>query len=203
MKKLRKFAAVLLALSMSAASSMSVFAAEIEPEVIELGSDVAVSVNEEGETVYTQTFDLAEVMAAYKTKTATGGSKLEIALAAGESRTTDPVNFRFTTVTENAKVKSVEFIPGRAIVNNNDPSVGGCVVFNTLYITSPSGDTASTKWIPTGVTDKTSFLNQSMKGVWKVYASATNIAEPTGRPFEVTDGNLIYESPRMTITYTE
>lgn len=203
MKKLRKLVSVLLAVSMCAATSATVLAKDESPE---LGPDITVSVNEYGETVYTQTIDLADATPLYltpMTKTVTGDSSLGIALDPGKSDFSKRVDFRFTTLDKNARVRSVEFIPGRYVINNNNKNMLGLVKFNKLFIVDPDNHEASLVWNQTGVTDTTHFLNKKARGTWQVYVYATNLTDSVGNYEQDLwrAGNLIYSSPQLKITY--
>ena len=126
-----------------------------------------------------------------------------MALDAGESGTSLPVNFRFSTIPSNAKVQSIEIDPGKGIVNNNISDMLGAVLFENIYITSPQGEKVTLAWKASGMTDNTYFLNETAKGTWTAYVSGTNITRPTGDPLWDLRafGSLVYESPQMTISY--
>lgn len=197
MKKSRKIVAMLMGLSMSMAVSVPAFAAEPE---------VAVSKSASGETVYTQTVSMDELVAPYATsgsKTVTASSSLGLALDAGKSGTSTPVSFRFTTLPSNAKVRSIQIKPGSGVINNNNSNMLGAVMFTSITVTSPLGKTASLSWKASGMTDNTYFLNQQASGTWTAYVTGTNIAQLTGNPLWDlrAAGSLVYKSPQMTISY--
>ena len=196
MKKSR-VVAVLMAFTVAMATSAPVFAAEPE---------VSVSKNAAGETVYTQTVDMDEVVVPYvssDSETKTASSSLGLALDAGESGTSLPVNFRFSTIPSNAKVQSIEIDPGKGIVNNNISDMLGAVLFTKITITSPDGKTASLAWKASGMTDSTNFLDKKASGTWTAYVTGTNLTRPTGDPLWDLRafGSLVYESHQMTISY--
>lgn len=200
MKRTKKIISMVLALSVSMVMSTSVFAAE---------PDVTSYVNESGEIVYTQTFDMNDVIVPYtnyattSSKTVTASSSLGLALDPGASGTSLPVNFRFSTLPTNAMVRSITIKPGTGIINNNNQNMLGAVLFNQIVITSPQSETATLAWNPRGMTDTSSFLNESAQGTWTAYVKGTNITKPTGDPLWDLRafGSLNYKSVQMTISY--
>ncbi|TKH44232.1 hypothetical protein NST83_06615 [Paenibacillus sp. FSL R10-2782] len=188
----KRLGAMLLAVSMSAAMSVTAFAAE---------PNVKVSTNVAGETVYTQTVDVqlsAAPNASSSSKTVSAGKSLGLALAPGKSGFSDQVSFRFTSLPLNAKVKSIEIDPGRGIINNNNKNLLGAVVFSKLDVISPSGKSATIAWKPSGMTERASFLDQEARGTWTAQVFGTNIASSTGDRWF---GSLSYKSVEMTISY--
>lgn len=154
------------------------------------------------EQVYTQTVDL-DVNARYAremTKTVTSTKSLGLALNPGQSATTAPATFRFS-LPSNAKVRSVELIPGRGSVNTGGSSMKGNVVFDDVVITSPKRKTVVLTWKSKGM-KTTNFANEFANGTWTVQASGRNITPVFGGPSFVSYfGNLIYKNPQMKITY--
>lgn len=196
MSKSKKVVTSFLALSMCAAMSMPAFAAE---------PNVDVSVNQNGETVYTQTIDMQDIMAYSTTadRTVSADKTLSLALDPGKSGQTLPVQFRFSTLPENAEVQSIEILPGRATINNNNLHMTGAVVFTSMKILSPNGASTTVSWNPQGMRDKVYFLNEKAKGTWTIVANGTNLARPTGDPIQdlLSVGSLAYKSAKMTISY--
>ncbi len=187
----KRLGVMLLAVSMSAAMSVTAFAAE---------PNVKVSTNEAGETVYTQTVDvqLSAAPNASSSSRVRAGRNLGLALAPGKSGYSDPVSFQFTSLPLNAKVKSIEIDPGRGIINNNNRNMLGAVVFSKLNVSSPSGKSATIAWNASGMTERASFLDQEASGTWTAQVYGTNITNITGDRFF---GSLSYKPVEMTISY--
>ncbi len=193
----KRLGAMLLTVSMSAAMSVTAFAAE---------PNVKVSTNAAGETIYTQTVDVqlgAVPYASDSNKSVTANKSLGLALDPGKSGSSVPVSFRFTSLPSNARVRSVEIDPGRGIVNNNNRNLFGVVVFSELDVFSPNGTSATLTWNPRGMTESANFLNQDARGTWTARVFGTNIIRPTGdRMRDLRSvGSLSYKSVEMTISY--
>lgn len=196
MSKSKKVVISFLALSMCAAMSMPAFAAE---------PNVDVSVNQNGETVYTQTIDMQDIMAYSTTadRTVSADKTLSLALDPGKSGQTLPVQFRFSTLPESAEVQSIEILPGRATINNNNLHMTGAVVFTSMTLMSPDGKQATFTWNPQSIKDKVYFSGKKAKGTWTLTVKGTNLARPTGDPIQdlLSVGSLAYKSAKMTISY--
>ena len=202
MKKSRKAISMLLALSMGTALSVPAFAAE----PVEQQPEVIVSTNDAGETVYTQTFSLDELIetrATESSKTVTASSTLGLVLQPGESGNSPLVDFRFTTLPTNAKVRSVKLVPGRGVLNDNNINMKGSVLFTSLSIRSPEMNVQSYSWDPKGMTDSSSFYGEQARGTWTIQVSGMNLAKPVSDPLwnAMLVGSLTYKSAQMTISY--
>ena len=202
MKKSRKVISMLLALSMVTALSVPAFAAE----PVEQQPEVIVSTNDAGETVYTQTFSLdalIETRATESSKTVTASSTLGLVLQPGESGNSPLVDFRFTTLPTNAKVRSVKLVPGRGVLNDNNINMKGSVLFTSLSIRSPEMNVQSYSWDPKGMTDSSSFYGEQARGTWTIQVSGMNLAKPVSDPLwnAMLVGSLTYKSAQMTISY--
>ncbi|MBM6974978.1 hypothetical protein [Intestinimonas butyriciproducens] len=199
---MKKVVSMLLALSAVMAMSVPAFAAEPvkqQPEVI-------VSTNEAGETVYTQTFtldELIETQATESSKTVTASSTLGLVLQPGASGYSPLVDFRFTTLPTNAKVRSIEIDPGRGVINDNNINMKGSVLFTSLAVRSPEMNVVSYSWNPQGMTDNSSFYGEQARGTWTIQVSGMNLAKPVGDPLwdAMLAGSLAYKSVRMTVSY--
>ncbi len=202
MKKAKKVVSMLLALSTVMVMSIPAFAAE----PVEQQPDVIVSTNETGETVYTQTFSLSELIetqATESSKTVTASSTLGLTLKPGTSGYSPLVDFRFTTLPTNAKVRSIEIDPGRGVINNNSVNMKGSVLFTSLAVRSPSLTVKSYSWNSQGITDDSSFYNESARGTWTIQVSGMNLTKPVGDPLwdAMLVGSLAYKSVKMTVSY--
>ena len=202
MKKAKKVVSMLLALSTVMVMSIPAFAAE----PVEQQPDVIVSTNETGETVYTQTFSLSELIetqATESSKTVTASSTLGLTLKPGTSGYSPLVDFRFTTLPTNAKVRPIEIDPGRGVINNNSVNMKGSVLFTSLAVRSPSLTVKSYSWNSQGITDDSSFYNESARGTWTIQVSGMNLTKPVGDPLwdAMLVGSLAYKSVKMTVSY--
>ena len=202
MKKAKKVVSMLLALSTVMGMSIPAFAAE----PVEQQPDVIVSTNETGETVYTQTFSLSELIetqATESSKTVTASSTLGLTLNPGTSGYSPLVDFRFTTLPTNAKVRSIEIDPGRGVINNNSVNMKGSVLFTSLAVRSPEMNVVSYSWDPKGMTDNSSFYGEQARGTWTIQVSGMNLTKPVGDPLwdAMLVGSLAYKSVKMTVSY--
>ena len=202
MKKAKKVVSMLLALSTVMVMSIPAFAAE----PVEQQPDVIVSTNETGETVYTQTFSLSELIetqATESSKTVTASSTLGLTLKPGTSGYSPLVDFRFTTLPTNAKVRSIEIDPGRGVINNNSVNMKGSVLFTSLAVRSPEMNVVSYSWDPKGMTDNSSFYGEQARGTWTIQVSGMNLTKPVGDPLwdAMLVGSLAYKSVKMTVSY--
>lgn len=183
-----------MALTMTSLMSVSAMAAE-----------PVVSQDEVGQTVYTQTIDLCDAMFRYgeQSRKVTSSKPLSLALDAGESGITPPVDFRFTSLPANARVRSVRIDPGNPIINNNNHNMMGSVIFNTIEVVSPDNKTVTSAWNPRGM-EFSQFIEREASGVWTISVTGKNIATPPVNPpwwAPPAFGSLSFKSPSMTITY--
>lgn len=115
-----------------------------------------------------------------------------------------PVDFRFTSLPSNARVRSVKIDPGNPIINNNNHNMMGSVVFNTIEVVSPRGKVVTGAWNPRGMDFSSQFLDKEASGIWSISVTGKNIATPPVNPpwwAPPSFGSLSFKSPSMTITY--
>lgn len=196
MKRLKKVIANVLIMIMSLSMSMTAFAAE----------NHEVFAQDEEETIFTETFSLDEVIvptARDLSKTVTANKSLGLALAVGERGESVPVSFRFSTLPSNAVVRSIEIIPGTAVVNNNNRNMMGAILIESITITDPNFLAATLPWKASGFENSTAFLNRRAAGTWSAYITGRNIARPSGNPTMDLKffGSVSYKSAQMKITY--
>ncbi len=195
MKKSKKIIPLAMALTMTSLMSVSAMAAE--PVVTQDASE---------QTVYTQTIDLSNTMFRYgeQSRKVTSNKPLSLALDAGQSGETLPVDFRFTSLPAKARVRSVKIDPGNPTINNNSHNMMGSVLFNTIKVASPDGKIVTGAWNPRGMDFSSSFLDRQATGTWTISAIGKNIATPPVNPPSWAPpyfGSLSHKSPSMTITY--
>lgn len=133
----------------------------------------------------------------------TASSTLGLTLNPGTSGYSPLVDFRFTTLPTNAKVRSIEIDPGRGVINNNSVNMKGSVLFTSLAVRSPSLTVKSYSWNSQGITDDSSFYNESARGTWTIQVSGMNLTKPVGDPLwdAMLVGSLAYKSVKMTVSY--
>lgn len=196
MKNLKKVVASLLILTMSISMTMTAFAAENDMSTVQC----------EEEIVYSETINLNDAIVPFArdlSKTVTANKSLGLALAVGERGESVPVSFRFSTLPSNAVVKSIEIIPGTAVVNNNNRNMMGAILIESITITDPNFLTATLPWKASGFENTSAFLNRSASGTWTAFITGRNIARPSGNPTMDLKffGSVSYKSAQIKITY--
>ena len=127
---------------------------------------------------------------------------LGLALDAGASGWSVPVNVLFTTLPSNAKVQSIKIVPGKATINNGHKQMLGAVVISKVKITAPNHDSKEVTWGNSMTT--TLFNGYDAKGTWQLECYGTNLTKPVADPIENMRrfGSTIYKNLKVTITYT-
>ena len=167
-RMMKKFLAIALVLSMFLIGTTTGFAKNPN-ELTEMEtSDIVKRSNGE----YTEIVDLNKVVVPYaraKEKTVNANKGLGLALGVGESGTSVPVSFRFDLLPANAKVKSIEIIPGTAVINNNNKNMMGAIAIDSITITNPDSVSATLQWKARGIKDSIIFLDENASGTWTAF----------------------------------
>lgn len=154
--------------------------------------------------VHTLTFS-GEQLLAYASDpsmTKLPSQNLGLALDAGASGWSVPVNVPFTTLPYNAKVQSIKIVPGKATINSGHKQMLGAVVISKVKITAPNQRSNEITW---GNTMTTNLFNGfNAKGTWQLQCFGKNLTNPTGDYMQdlLRFGSTIYKSLKVTITYT-
>ena len=164
----------------------------------------AAGINNASPEVHTLTINGEDLFAyaAESSMTKSPSQNLGLALEAGASGWSVPVNVLFTTLPANATVQSLKIVPGKATINNGHTQMLGAVVISKVKITAPNQDNEEITW---GNTMTTSLFNGYIaKGTWQLQCYGKNLTNPTGDYVEDLRrfGSTIYKSLKVTITYT-
>ncbi|OON97835.1 MAG: hypothetical protein ATN32_05255 [Candidatus Epulonipiscium fishelsonii] len=207
--KLKKYLSVLV-LTIIGTSTFNVNANPIET-----------TINEDGETVYTQTMEY-EIDPLGRTREAVkyGDSSLGLYLGAGQTGESRTVNFNFS-LPSNAKVERIEIDPGRGVSNGNSNMMIGAILMTELTLTAPNGNKLAIPWSAIEMNDSSYFKGLNGDGKWSIKVKGQNIAPRSSELhiedsdvedaesssderfiFPSSDGSLIYSDVRMKIEYT-
>lgn len=169
--------------------------------------EITTHINEDGQVVYTQTVTMEAVPQSEASPFALSSryttASVGLFLKGGERGTGALSTFRLSTIPSNAKVTSISIAPGSGKVNNGYTGFYGCVVFDSIKIFAPKNVSTTIPWNAKGMTS-TALEGCDASGTWYAQVTGRNITSPMYDMFgnDISAGNLIYGSTKLTVSYT-